>query len=183
MQAGEIAVALLHAENEALALVFLFKLGCDLADIFEAGQTVADFAAVAFRHAVNERGSDERLDYNGIFRQSARRFHRREDIFGQQNADFVAAHELIAVTGVDGDTDSVAVGVGCKEQVRFFILRKLQRLFKRLADFGVRIGAGRKVTVRVLLRRNYRNIVKARALENLADGLVARAVQRSVYEL
>ena len=140
-------------------------------------------AAVALRDAVNERSRYKRLDYHGVFGQSAGIFHRRKNILGQQNADFVAAHEPVIVSGVDGDADAVAVGVGREKQIDILALGKLQSLFKSLTNFGVRIGAGREVAVRVLLRGDYRNIVEARALEHLADRLIARAVEGSVNQL
>ena len=140
-------------------------------------------AAIALRDAVDERGRYERLDYHGVFGQSAGLFHRRKNILGQQNADFVAAHEPVIVSGVDGDADAVAVGVGREEQIDILALGELQSLFKSLANLGIRIGAGREVTVRVLLRGDYRNIVEARSPEYLADRLVARAVEGSVNQL
>ena len=183
VQAREITVALFHAENESVALVFLFEIGRKFADIFKSGQHIVYRAAVALRDAVNERGRYERLDYNGVFGQSASLFHRRENILGQQNADFVAAHEPVIVSGVDGDADAVAVGVGREKQIDILALGELQSLFKSLTNLGVRIGAGREVAVRVLLRGNYRNIVEARAFEHLADRLVTRAVEGSVNQL
>ena len=62
-------------------------------------------------------------------------------------------------------------------------LGKLQRAGKRLAEFGVRIGAGREVAVRLFLLGDDGHFINADSLENGADGLVAGAAERRVNDL
>ena len=108
---GEVAVAFLKAEDEAVDLTGGFETGDLVADPLEAGEYVAAFNAVMGSDRIGQRGRDDGLAHDRVLGHGALFDAARADVVEQQHADLVAGQQLIAaVLALDGDADAVGVG-------------------------------------------------------------------------
>ena len=147
MRTAQIAVGFLHTDHKAVGFAFLFELGDQFADVFKSGQKVGGFSAVSRGNFRNQAGGYNRFHDNRVFRQFPLFGKGGQHIFRKHCADFVSGHQFIFPVVEYRNADAVTVGVGREQQIRLFGFGKRNRALECLADFGVRIGAGREVAV------------------------------------
>ena len=182
--AGQVAVALLEAEDEPLHFPGGLQLGDLVADPLEAGQHVAALHTIVGGHLVRQRGGHDGLHHHGVGGHGALRNAAGADVIQQQNAHLVAAQQLIAaVLAAHGNAHAVGVRVGGQHQVRAALLRQLQAQAQGLEDLGVWVGAGGEVAVRVLLLGHDGHIGDAQIFQDAGHRHQAAAVQRAVHQL
>ena len=100
----------------------------------------------------------------------------------QQHTCLVARQQLVLPSLVlDADTHTVAVWVGCQQQIGVALLGIRHTLCHSLFDLWVGVQAGRKVTVRLLLLLDHRDVGVAHFLQGAAHRLQTGAVQRAVH--
>ena len=106
------------------------------------------------------------------------------DIIKKKYADFVAAYKFVgAVRAFHCDADTVCIRVRRKHQVCACFFCEIQSLLQRCKNLRVRIAAGRKVAVRILLIRHDRDVCDANVFEYLCYWYESGTVQRAVYQL
>ena len=150
--AGEVAVALLEAEDIAFRMAFLLEAADLLTDELEAGQDIDGFDAVVRGDALAEVHGHDGLHHHRILRKCSVLRPLREDVVQQQDAGLVAAQQLVAsVCSSYGNAYTIAVRVGREEEVGLYAFRIVHAEGHRFLDLRVRIRAGREVTVRHLL--------------------------------
>ena len=121
------------------------------------------------------------LHADRILRHGSRLFSARADKVKEQHAGLVAGEKHVLASLVpDGNSHPVAVRVRRQQKVRLILLRILHAQLHGLADFRVRIGAGREISVRLFLFFYYCDVGKTRLLQRAEHRLQARAVQRRV---
>ena len=181
--AGEVAVALLEAEDITLRMALLLEPADLLPDELEASQDIDGFDTVVRGDALAEVHGHDGLHHHRILRQRSVLRSLCENIVQQQDAGLVAAQKLIASVGSSyGDADTIAVRVGCKQEVCLYALRIVHAEGHRFLDLRVRIRAGREVTVRHLLFLHERNVRVAALPEGPGHRRATGAVQRRVND-
>ena len=133
---------------------------------------------------IGQRGGDDGLDGDGIFRHGTLLDAACADVIQQQSAHLVAGDQLIAaVRTLHGDTHAVSVGVGGQHQVGAGLGGEVEAQLQSLEDLGVGVGAGGEVAVGVLLLRHDGDIGDAHVVQNVGDRHQTRTVQRAVDQL
>ena len=176
VRAGEVAVGLFKTEQIAVGVTLLFKQPDLLADEFESGQHVDRADPVVRRDALRHIDRDDGLDHHGIGGHLAVLRPLARDIVEQEHPDLVAGQQLHTLSVADGDPHSVGVGVGREQKVGVQTIGVFQPELQRLADLGVRVGAGREIAVGVRLFLDHRDIGEAGLAEHAGNGLQAGAV-------
>ena len=121
----------------------------------------------------NDRLHSDRLRRHGTLLDAA-----CADVIEEQHAHLVTGNELIgAVRTLHSDADTVCIRVGREHQVSAGLLRELEALLQCVENLRVRIGAGGKVAVRILLLRYDRDVVNADVVQYAGDRNEAGAVQ------
>ena len=184
MRAGQIPVALLKTEDEAVGAAFRFKQADLLADELEAGQGAAQLNAVFLRDRRRHIGRYDCRDRNRVFGHRALGAAGAADIIEQDDAHLVAGNQPVAALAVrHGGAAAVAVGVGAKQQIGVDGIAQFEALLHRFADFGVRVGAGREVAVRLFLLGHDGQVGDAKLAQQLAHALKPGAVERGVHKV
>ena len=183
MVAGQVAVALLEAEDEAVGLARVGQLGDDVADVLEARQATAQLEAV-FRSQRIDHGRRHDGGHGHLARQvlAALGAHAAH-VIQQQHAHLVAGQQRVVVTILAGHAHAVGIGVGGQQQVGMHLLAQVDALLHGLADLGVGIGARGEVAVGLLLLGHHGDVGDASAREHRGNGDQARAVERRVHQL
>ena len=182
--ACEIAVAFLEAKEIAVLLALCLKHTDLLADELEARQHINDLHAESLCDRLDKVCGNDCLDNDRILRHGTELCALLADILKEHCTDLIAGEQCIAAVSVrHGNADSVAVRIGCEQQVRLDLIAETQAAFKGLTDLRIRIGACGEVAVRQLLLLDDGDILDADALEDLANRLIARAVERSIDDL
>ena len=105
------------------------------------------------------------------------------DIIQQQHTGLVAGQQLVLPCLVlDGDAHTVAVRVGCQQQVGVALLGILHTQCHSLFDFRVGIRAGGEISVRLLLLLDHGDVGIAHFFQGAGHRLQAGAVQRTVHD-
>ncbi len=181
--ARKVAVAFLEAEDEAVGLPGIGKLGDDIADVLEAGQATAQLETVLrgerIDHGARYDGGDRHL-VGEVF--PARGAHAAY-VVEQKHAHLVASEQQVVIAVLHGHAHAVGVGIGGEQEVGMHALGKLDALLHGLADLRVRVRARREVPVGVALLGNHGDIGYARAFKHRCHGDESRAVERRVHEL
>ena len=181
-RAGQVAIAFLEAEDVALGVAFLFQQPNLLADELEAGEHVAQLHAVLLANRHSHLGGHDGLDGDG--RQFALlRLAVAAHIVQQQHAHVVAGNQRDGIALPHTRADAVAVGVGGDAHIRPGGDGLFNRQLHRLADFGVRVRAGREMAVGHFLLRDDIHVDIAHALQHFAHRHIARAVERAVDDV
>ena len=182
--AGQIAVALLKTENEAVHLTVGLQLGDLISDPLESGQHVAALHTIVGSHLVGQRGGNDGLAHDGILGHGPLLNTAGANVVQQQNTDFIAGEQLIAaVLALDGNAHTVGVGIGRQHQIRAVLLRQFQTQAQCLEDLGVGVGAGGEIAVRVLLLGDNGDVGDADVLEDTGHRHQTAAVERAVHQL
>ena len=99
----------------------------------------------------------------------------------QHAADLVAGQQLpVAIAGLDGDAQTVAVGVGGENDLRADFIRQLDGKNERAGVFRVRHLDGGKIRVRQLLLLDDGDVADADFAQDAANRHVARTVDGRV---
>ena len=105
------------------------------------------------------------------------------NIVQQQHTRLVAGQQLVLPCLVlDGDAHTVAVGVGCQQQVGIALLGILHAQRHGFLDLRVGVRAGREVSVRLLLLFDHGDVGVAHLLQSAGHRLQTGAVQRAVHD-
>ena len=135
-------------------------------------------------HLVRQRGGHDGLAHDGVFGHGPLLNAARADVIQQQNADFVAGKQLIAaILALNGNANAVSIGVSGQHQVCTRLFGQFQAKAQSLENFGVGIGAGGEIAVRLFLFRHNGDIGNADVMQNMGDRNQAGAVQRAVNQL
>ena len=182
--AGQVAVALLKAEDKALHLACGLQPGDLVADPFEARKHISAFHPVMRGHNVRQRRGDDGFNAHRGFGHGAVLGAALADIIQQQHAHLVAGKQLIAaVLTAHGNAHAVGVRVGGKHQIRAGFFRQRKAQGQRLTNLGVGIRASGEITVRILLLGHNGDIRNADIPQHAGDRHEARTVQRRIHQL
>ena len=97
-----------------------------LAYELEACENFSKLNAVLSRNSLYKIGSNYSLYRNGLFGHSTCRNTLLADIFEEHSSYFISCEQYIIVTVGNGDTYTVAVGIGSKQKVGLFCLAKFK---------------------------------------------------------
>ena len=183
MTAGQVAVALLKAEDVAVNFAGGFQQGDLFADELEARQNPAQLHAVVGGDSVRHIGGNNGGDCHGILGHSAVFQPLPADVIEKQNAHFVAGDQPVVVPLGNGNAHAVAVRVGAKQQIGLHLPAQGEAFFHSLPDFGIGIGAGGEVSVGMLLLGNHGDIRDADTGQNFLYALQTRAIQGRINHL
>ena len=110
--AGQIAVALLEAKDEAVDLAGIGQTGDDVADVLEAGEAAAQLKAVLLGQRVNHGRGHDGGDGDLAGEILATLGAHLADVVEQQDAHLVAGQQRVVVTIGTGHAHTIGVGVG-----------------------------------------------------------------------
>ena len=183
MRAGQVAIALLKAEDIAVSAALGLQLADLLTDEFEAGQGAAQLDAVLFCNRRCHIGGNDGRYRHGVSRHRTLCKAGTADVV-EDNTHLVTGDEPVAALTVGhGGAAAVTVRVGAQQQIGVDLVAQLQALLHSLADLGIRVRTGREVTIGLFLLGHNSHMGDAELLEQLVDTLKASAVQRGVDEL
>ena len=145
---------------------------------------MTELDAIVLGDLVRQRRGDQGHDSHRILRHGALLDAACADVVQKQDAHLVTGDQLIAaVRALHGNADTVRVRIRRQHQVSADFLGKGKALLKSSEDLGVRIRAGGKVAVRILLLRNNGDVRDAHVLQDPGDRYQAGAVQRRIDQL
>ena len=108
---------------------------------------------------VCQRSGNNRFYSNRTLRHSSLLDSSCTDIIKQQSAHLIAAYQLIGtVRTFHGNTHTVSIRICCQHQIGICLLSQIQSQLQSCKNLRIRITAGGKVAVRVLLLRNNGNV-------------------------
>ena len=180
VRAGEIAIALLKAEEIALRLPRPFQLADLLADEFEARECAAQLNAVMRGDRVRHVGGNDGRHRHRTRGHRAVSAPPAAEVIEQQHAHLVAREQAVVPAVGHRRAHAVAVGVGAKQQIGARFAREREAALQRRALLGIRVGTGRKAPVGPRLLGHERHVRHADASQDLCHALAPRAVERRV---
>ena len=173
-RAGQEAVAFLEAEEERVRAGVLKLLNL-LADKLEARQRLEHLHAEGSGNFVRQRRGHDGLHRRAVLGECPLPLLGGEDVVQQHAADLVAGQQLpVAIAGLDGDAQTVAVGVSGENDLRADFIRQLDGKDERAGVFGVRHLDGGEVRVRQLLLLDDGDVADADFAQDAANRHVAR---------
>ena len=151
------------------------------ADELEACEGAAELDAIVRGDGVCHVGRDDGRDGDGALGHGPGFFPHPTDEIEQQHANLVSGKQPVGALAVwHGHAAAVAVGVGADEKVGAQALTVGKAERHRLADFGVRVGAGREMAVWLCLLGDEREISDTKRSANPFDAFAAGAIERRV---
>ena len=151
------------------------------ADELEACEGAAELDAIVRGDGVCHVGRDDGGDGNGALGHGPIRLPRLADEIEQQHANLVSGKQPVGALAVwHGHAAAVTVGVGANEKVGAQALTVGKAERHRLADLGVRVGAGREMAVWLCLLGDEREISDTKRSANPFDAFAAGAIERRV---
>ena len=183
MGPGEVAVALLEAEEEALPPALRLQQADLLTDVLKARQGPAQLHAVGRRHRGGHvRGHDGGHGHRGLG-HGAPLCPDAAQVVEEEDAHLVAGDEPVAPLAVGHRcAHAVAVRVRAQEQVRLHLTAQGQTPLHGLPDLRVGVGAGGEAAIRGLLLRHHGQLCHAHLLQQLFHALQAGAVEGGVHQ-
>ena len=110
---------------------------------------------------LGEIHGDNGFDKHWVCRHSAVANALSTDKIKQEETHLIAGQKTVTLGSFDGDAASVTVRIGGKKEVSPRLLTELQPQFHGLTDFGIGIGAGGKMPIRLLLLGHKANVCKS----------------------
>ena len=161
-----------------------FKFMDFFTDKFETSQDVKHSCAVAFCNLSNQLSWYDWFTEGSIGRKCTSCFVSFKNVFSNDSSDLVTRKvEVRTIWLADFNTKAVSIWVSCQQQIRLYLVAVLQTELQCFPNFWVRIRTGGKVAVWIFLFLNNGHFLNADAVQNGANRLVSRAVQRSVDNL
>ena len=135
-------------------------------------------------NGIGQRSGYDGLDGHRVFGHGALLDAACADVIQQQSAHLVAGYQLIAaIRALHGNAHAVGIGVGGQHQIGTSLGCQLQTQLQSLENFGVRVGAGGKVAVGVLLLGHDGDIGDAHIVQHVGDRHQTGTIQRAVHQL
>ena len=177
-------IAFFIAEDELMAVVFLEMLDL-FSDIFESRQGFDPGYAIFLRQRDTHFSGNDGRYHRSVFRQRPLFFFLGKDIIKQNRPRHVPGKAFIGAYLAVSDINAqpVRIRIRRQDQIGTDAFCQFQCQCKCSGILRIRIGDGRKVSIRRLLLLHHIDVFEAEFLQDPPDPDISRPMKRSINNL